>query len=181
MRAGLSFCVGLMGMSSLAWANPDPGQIEVILAQSFTLEQPYTYTFAKPPREISKGTIVVINVHPDDAHVTQVASSVLYIGDIPAERVNNGDKDGRIIAFAPAHLDMSQTPVFWGPMTLPEQVDQAAGTAALAFAPTATPASVDTSPTIEVRDASALYKRLADLIDQYAPSEQERARGYRGH
>ncbi len=36
-----------------------------------------------------------------------------------------------------------------------------------------------TRPHLEAQDAAALYRRLADLIDAYAPGEPERARGYR--
>jgi hypothetical protein len=166
--------------SPLALATP-PGAIELISSQSFTLTQPYSYTWAKPKHAITEGTIIVVQVHPDDARVRQVGGKVLYVGAVPAERANNGGLDGHIIAFVPGQPDLDVVPVFWGPATLPERVDTRAGQDASEAATHHSTQSGTPHASLHLRDGAALYGRLADLIDAYAPSEPERAKGYRGH
>jgi hypothetical protein len=156
----------------------------LLLAQTFTLEQAHIYLWTADRPAIRQGTIVVVRVDPQDARVRQVGGPVLYVGKVPAERVNNGDTDGVVIAFVPGHVDLGITPIHWGPSTLPERVDAAAGAAALAQArtPPAAPARLQRArrPSLQLQDTAALYRHLADLIDAHAPSEAERARGYRG-
>lgn len=179
-----SFChliaVGL-ACSPMALAT-SPGAVELVSSQSFTLAQPYLYTWTKAKDGITEGTIIVVQVHPDDARVRQAGGKVLYVGAVPAERANNGDLDGHIIAFVPGQPDLDVIPVFWGPATLPEQVDTATGQAArenaIQHINHALPGSTPTTP-LRLADGAALYGHLANLIDEYAPSEPERAKGYR--
>jgi hypothetical protein len=178
---GLGFLGGVcLWVIGAAGASPAPGQVEVLLSQPFTLAQPYAYTWSQPQTHITTGTIVVVIVHPEDATVRQVGGPVLYAGAVPAERANNGDLDGRIIAFVPGFIDLDAEPLYWGPPTLPERVDATSGAATRAKAPPPNAARATTAPRLDLADAAALYRRLADLIDVHAPSEPERARGYRG-
>jgi len=157
---------------------------ELILSQSFSLSQAHSYLWTKEKPEITEGTIVVVGVESEDAQVRQVGGPVLYVGPVPAERVNNGDMDGAIIAFVPGHIDLSKTPIYWGPPTLPERVDEKAGAAALRSTRVAphSKATIDAlrKPAAQLNDTADLYRHLANLIDTHAPSERERAQGYRG-
>ncbi len=174
-------------LMTLALLGTGPAAAEapvLLLAQRFTLAQSYTYMWTAAQPSLTEGTIVVVRVAAEDARVRQVGGPVLYVGAVPAERVNNGDLDGAVIVFVPGWVDLGATPIHWGPPTLPERVDEAAGEAALAGAQSA-PATeravqAATKPPVHLADGSALYRHLADLIEAYAPSEQERARGYRG-
>ena len=156
---------------------------ELVLAQHFTLEQAHEYTWLAGVPQITQGTIVVVKVSAEDAQVRQVGGPVLYVGATPAERVNNGDLDGAIVAFAPGHIDLSSTPIFWGPPTLPERVTAQLGAEALsetkAQPATATELKAATQTSAHFQGTSTLYRHLADLIDTHAPSEKERARAYR--
>jgi hypothetical protein len=156
----------------------------LLLTQSFTLSQAYTYTWVAERPAITEGTIVVVQVDPEDARVRQVGGPVLYVGSVPAERTNNGDLDGVIVAFVPGKVDLTQTPIYWGPATLPERVDATKGSQILneSARPMSTKDVVTaaTRPPLALSDAAALYRRIAELIDKHAPSEQDRARGYRG-
>jgi hypothetical protein len=169
--------ISLIGVPALA---APPGLLH---AQTFTLEQAHIYLWTAERPAIKRGTIVVVQVDPEDAKVRQVGGPVLYVGKVPAERVNNGDTDGVVIAFVPGHVDLGITPIHWGPSTLPERVDAAAGADALAQA-RAQPAGAARlqqarAPALQLQDTAALYRHLADLIDAHAPGEAERARGYR--
>lgn len=170
--------ISLIGAPALA-APP-----VLLLSQAFTLDKAHVYLWTAERPAITQGTIVVVQVAPEDARVRQVGGPVLYVGAVPAERVNNGDTDGVIIAFVPGHVALGITPIHWGPSTLPERVDAAAGAATLAQTrtPPAAPARLQQarSPALKLQDTAALYRHLADLIDAHAPSEAERARGYRG-
>ncbi len=168
-----------LSFQGVAIAAPDPGQIELVLSQTFDLTEAYTYTYTNPQQSMTNGTIVVARIHPEDGRVRQVGGHVLYIGPVAAERVNNGDKDGHVIAFVPGHVDLDDATVFWGPATLPERMQPEEGQKAHAQATKSAVVDLQTAPHIQVRDAAALYRRLADLIDAYAPGEPERARGFR--
>ncbi len=173
------FITALLGWTHAASAAPP----RLVAAQPFTLEQAHTYTWLAGAPAITQGTIVVVKVDTEDAQVRQVGSPVLYVGAAPAERANNGDLDGAIVAFVPDHIDLSITPIFWGPSTLPELVTPKAATETLASTKTqaATPPEVQAAskPAVQLSDTAALYRHLADLIDTHAPSEKERARAYR--
>jgi hypothetical protein len=180
-----SFChlIALWLACSPVALAASPGTVALVSSQSFTLAQPYRYTWTKAKHAITEGTIIVVQVHPDDARVRQAGGKVLYVGAVPAERANNGDLDGHIIAFVPGQPDLDVIPVFWGPATLPEQVDTPAGQAARENAThhinqPLTQGNTRTAP-LRLSDGAALYGHLADLIDEYAPSEPERAKGYR--
>jgi len=170
---------GLLFFASAVSAAPP----QLLLAQHFTLQQAHTYHWTAGAPQIVEGTIVVVKVDRTDAQVRQVGGPVLYVGSTPAERANNGDLDGAVIAFVPGHVDLSQTPIFWGPPTLPERVDAAAGARALAGATVSTPSPHSVralqKTAMRVADTAALYRHLSDLIDAHAPSEHMRARTYR--
>jgi len=177
MRHVWTFLFLLLG--PMAYGAP-PALLHV---QNFSLEQGHTYTWTAARPTITEGTIVVVEVSKADARVAQVGSAVLYVGATPAERANNGDQDGRIIAFVPGHVDLSATPIFWGPPTLPERVDAAAGRAALKA--NKVPAlkteviQTATQPAVHLTNTAGLYRHLADLIDAHAPGDHAWAEGYR--
>ena len=106
------------------------------------------------------------------------------MGTTPAARLNPGYLDGHIVGYVPGHVDLSETPVFWGPSTLPEQVkpgvhgEQALRQANAAPFPAQIVASA-THPTQQLSDQKAIQLRAAELIDRFAPGDADFARGYR--
>jgi hypothetical protein len=170
----------LSSLSTAALAGPP----SLILAQQVQLSQPHAYLWTAEQPQITRATVVVVSVDSEDAQVRQVGGPVLYVGAVPAERLNNGDIDGAIIAFVPGHIDLSQTPIFWGPPTLPERSSPSEREAALqqtVAQPTeAGRLTARTLQPIHLKDTAGLYQYLADFIDTYAPGEHERAQAYRG-
>ena len=169
-------------LMSVALAAPPDGVLALDSVEHFTLDAPLRYHWVAGAPSMQQGTLFVVEISPDSAHVSQAGGPVLYVGTIPAALTHPGVTDSHLVAFVPQHVDLSATPVFWGPPDLPERVTPSKGQAALQET-SAKPFSPN-----QVRDATvpqrhfdheaALYVRIAELIEAHAPADLDFAHGY---
>ena len=150
-------------------------EIDLKMVQPIVIEESFEYAWMAEKPIIARATILVIRIDEDKTGLPQVGAPVLYVGPVPAARINPGTADKHIVVFVPGHPDLSETRVFWGPDHLPERVTKQIGTEAEASAqgptfPVPKVASV-TKPVVHVANQSELYGQIAPLIDQYAPGD----------
>ena len=112
----------LIALVTAALAGPSPGVLFLDHVEQFTLQTPSQYVWNSDRPSFAQGTLFVVAVDREVATVRQAGGAVLYVGNTPAARLNPGHLDGRIIAYVPGHVDLSKTPIFWGPSTLPERI-----------------------------------------------------------
>jgi hypothetical protein len=168
-------------MSAALAASPET-IVALDSVEHFTVDSPFDYPWMAGALPVQHGTLFVIEISPGTAHVAQVGGPVLYVGSTPAALTHPGTTDAHLVAFVPQHLDLSVTPVFWGPTDLPERVTQPMGQAALAQA-AAKPFSTTQVQSVQMRkqhfsDEAALYGRIAELIEIHAPADSDFAHGY---
>jgi len=159
----------------------------LLLAQPFSLEQPYQYSWQAERPMVSSGLILVLEVNPDLVLPRQTLEPVLYVGDVAAERVNSGYPSGKVVAIVPGPVDIASAPIWFGEPALPEQVtSQMAGAQkAKAVAEGIRPFSTGALETatgaggteLKAADYDALRRRAAELIQQYAAGEEDLATG----
>jgi hypothetical protein len=169
-------------MSTALAASPD-GMVALDSVEHFTLAVPVPYPWLAGAPPVQQGTLFVIEISPGTAHVSQADAPVLYVGATPAALTHPGTTDAHLVAFVPQHLDLSVTPVFWGPTDLPERVTPAMGKAALQQTTVRpySPAQVQAAqlPKRHFSGEAALYGRIAELIEIHAPADSDFAHGYR--
>ena len=157
-------------------AAPPKGIVAIDHIQPVKLTTPFTYEWNAVRPITDQVTILVVEVSPGTATLRQSASPVLYVGATPAARVHPGQVDHHLVVFVPGTPDLSKTPVFWGPDTLPERVTAKAGTQAVAesgAAPfSAATTETVTKPPLQLADQGQLYGHMASLIDTYAPADE---------
>jgi len=158
-----------------AIASPPPGIIALDHVQPVELSVPFIYEWNAERREIHSATILVVEVSPGTARTRQTATPMLYVGATPAARVHPGETDHHLVVFVPGHPDLSQTPIYWGPDTLPEQVTPQMGAEAVRTVqgqPFSAPVTqAVTHPQVTIENQSALFGHMATLIDKYAPGD----------
>jgi len=169
-------------MSAALAASPN-GIVALDSVEHFTLDTPLRYPWMAGAPTVRTGTLFVIEIDPGTNHVAQSDGPVLYVGTTPAALTHPGTTDSHLVAFVPQHLDLSVTPVFWGPTDLPERVTPAMGKAALEQTPVK-PFSIAQvhaaeEPKRHLSDEAALYARVAELIEIHAPADVDFAHGYR--
>jgi hypothetical protein len=160
---------------SAAIASPPVGIVALDHVQPVELTESFIYEWNAERAETRTATVLVVEVSPGAAKLHQTGAPVLYVGNSPAARVHPGETDHHIVVLIPGHPNLSDTPIFWGPDTLPEKVTLQMGTDALRtvqgqpFPPTVTKAV--TQPLLQVDNQGELYRHMAKLIDVYAPSD----------
>ena len=168
---------------SAAIAGSPDGALSLDSVEHFTLGIPLEYPWKAGAPQVNQGTLFVIEIRPDSAHMAQAGGPVLYVGTTPAALTHPGTTDAHLVAFVPEHIDLSKVPVFWGPSDLPERVTPAMGQAALqqTSARPFTPAEVNSAgePKQHFTNEAALYGRIAELIEVHAPADADFAHGYR--
>ena len=160
----------------------------ILFAQPFTLETPYTSTWSKEKTPVSSGVLIVVEVDP--AYVVTLDATltpVLYAGNSVVERLNHGYPSGRVIGIVPGSIDLNSAPIWFGSPELPERVTrsmiqaeraraQSAGVRAL---PSARISSVQRS-SVAARDLASLLRDVAaQLVYEYSPEEKQRADSWR--
>lgn len=163
-------------------------EVELLYARPFELDRPYTHAWRAEQPSVSSGLVLVLAVDPDVVAPRQTYEPVLFVGGQTAERLNTAQGSGHLVAIVPAApgTDLSKLPIFFGEPALPEQIDAATTAAELARAverQVATPpaALVAERSADPVRFADDYQLRLyaADLIEQWAPDEQDLVTGMR--
>lgn len=159
----------------------------ILYARPFTLAAGYRNTWSKERELVTSGTIVVLAVDPALVVPRNALEPVLYGGDRPVQRLNHGDKSGRVIAVVPNVTDISGLPFWFGRPELPERITKEFARAERARAEAAgvgplTP-SVARSvmrPRLSAPDMPALLRtEAAELVLRFAPEDREIAAAWR--
>ncbi len=155
----------------------------------FTLARPYIYQWSAEHQSVSEGYILILAVDPEFAEPRQTDLPVLFVGDIPAELTNGGYESGNMIVIVPGPVDLTTSPVFFGSKDLPEQITRNRGrqvrqTALAAGIKPFTSDQINNALSksaleLQASDSMALYRTVADLIEQYAPTETDLINQYR--
>ena len=161
----------------------------LLAVRGFTLQTARPYPWRQDHPEIRAGVLLALQVDPDLARPRQVAGPVIYVGDLPAERLNSGWPSGRLLLLVPGSPELSMEPIFFGPPELPERISAEQARAelrraeVLGLAPFALPeveaALAAGGAALQLPDARALEHAVADWIDAWAPDEAERASNLR--
>jgi len=105
---------------------PTPAAVDgILLAQSFILDEPYEHSWQAERPMVASGMLLVLEVNPDLVLPRQTLEPVLYVGDVTAERVNNGYPSGKVVAIVPGPVNLTSAPIWFGDPALPEQVTTA--------------------------------------------------------
>ncbi len=159
----------------------------ILLAQPFTLDEPYEFAWQAEHPMVSSGMILVLEVNPDLVLPRQTLEPVLYVGNSTAERVNNGYPSGKVVAIVPGTVNLASAPIWFGEPALPEQVTSAMVGSQLTMATEAgiRPFTSETAGMalqaggneFKAANYDALRRHAADLILQYAGGEEDLAVG----
>jgi hypothetical protein len=162
----------------------------ILAALPIDLEQPFTHDWAAERAPVESGWLLALEVEPGLLVPHQVADPVLYVGDQTVERINRGDRSGRVIAIVPTRVDLATAPIYFGSAALPESVDAATRRAELTraradgarpFPASALAAarkkglSGSDTETVTFADRRALLEFAAQWIYEYCPDEADLA------
>ncbi len=107
------------------------GVYGVVAATPFRLKSGYRHDWSAENPYVSGGWLVVLLVEPSMVHPRQTQEPVLMGGDMPLERINQGELSGHVVAILPAKLDASGLPpaldsieFYFATPQLPEQLDR---------------------------------------------------------
>jgi len=165
-----------------------PAPVKGILAtRRFTLETPYTNTWSKDRATVSSGVLVVLEVDPALVVPRETLEPVLYAGNVAVQRLNQGDRSGRVIGIVPGDIDLTSAPIWFGSPQLPERVTESivqterarAEKAGVRAFPSARISGVQ-RPAVTAKDlASLLRTAAADLVYEFSPQEKSLADSWR--
>jgi hypothetical protein len=160
---------------------------DILVAQPFTVQQGYRNDWTKERATVSSGVVVVLDADPRLAARRDAAEPILYAGNTPIQRLNNGGKSGRVIGIVPGVTDLTGVPIWFGAPGLPERVTAESARAERAQAERsgigAFPADKlrsATRPPVSAPDLAALLRdHVAPLVLEYSPQEKELAESWR--
>jgi len=168
---------------------PTPAPIMgIVAARRFTLDTPFPYTWTKERITVSSGTLVVLDVDPALVVPRDALEPVLYAGNVPVQRLNHGNKSGRVIGIVPGNIDVTTTPIWFGTPQLPGRVTTAMAKAERARAEKAGAAHTFArvsiagfdSPATASKDLATLLRTVgADLVLTYSPQDKDLAESWR--
>ncbi|MCB9780814.1 MAG: hypothetical protein H6742_19755 [Alphaproteobacteria bacterium] len=162
-----------LALSPAARAAPP----QVLVAIPFQAATPWPHAWHAEHTPVHDGVVLVLEVDPADARPRDVGGPVLYVGPVPAERISWSAQSDHLVVVAPGPLT-PETPVFWGPSTLPEDVDAAVG--ARAAAGQAAVGPVPLQAPWRVQDQTDLYRQLAPVVREWVPDDAGRVEGWDG-
>jgi hypothetical protein len=189
---GLPACICIVAIQAMASegppvpATPSP-VIDLVLAHPFTLTTGYKYDWSADRPIVRSGTVVVLRVDPDLVFPRNSAEPVLYAGDQPVQRLNQGYESGHVLAIIPGEINLTQAPIWFGRPELPERVSAQTVRSERALAEEAdiqpfTTEKVQrvTQEPLRASDLAALLRdHVADLLLQYSPQERHLAETWR--
>ncbi len=188
MKQSLSVLLLLIGTTVAFAETPSlpktPAPIkELIIARPFILQDGFRFDWRQEQPTVNRGFLLVLEVDPDLVYPRQVAEPVLFVGDQTAMRLNVGYISGRVVAVAPHTQDLAR--IWFGTPQLPEAVtaEIVSREQRLADNKGIHPLSsgkVDAAlsrggPPLRLANFNALLKEAAELINQYAPDENDLA------
>lgn len=167
-------------------ATPAPVQA-ILYARPFSLSVPYRNDWSRERELVTSGTLVVLAVDPALVVPRNSAEPVLFAGDRPVQRLNHGDRSGRVVGIVPHVTNVSGLPFWFGRPDLPERitVDVARAERARAQAAGILPIAADRvravqRPRLAVRDVPALLRtEVAELVLRFAPEDRDLVAAWR--
>ena len=165
-----------------------PAPVKNILhAQRFTLERPYRNEWSKDKAMVSTGSLVVLEVDPALVVPRDTLEPVLYAGNVAVQRLNHGDRSGRVIGIVPGSVDLAGTPIWFGSPELPERVTESmvrserarAEKAGVRPFPSAAIRSVERQAVTAVDLATLLRDVASQLVYEFSPQEKALADSWR--
>jgi hypothetical protein len=167
-------------------ATPAPVK-SILAARRFTLATPYEYTWSERPRMVASGTLVVLQVDPRYVVPRNTLEPVLFAGNVAVQRLNQGDKSGRVIGIVPGDIDVSTVSIWFGTPQLPERLTPALVESERALAQKAgirafgkARIAAITRPPVAAQDLASLLRTTgAELVLQYSPQEKALADSWR--
>jgi hypothetical protein len=161
----------------------EPSPVEqIIYARPFTVEDGYVNLWHKDKPVVSSGYVVVLRVGRDLAQPRAVATPLLYGGNGPIERIDNGRTGEYVVGLVPGEVDLANT-LFWfgAPGYASEQ-----GAGEIVEARWRAVEAGITSPPAEMiqraveaggdplvaADKADLLQLLAPLVDRFTPKKQ---------
>ena len=163
----------------------------LIVAQSFVLDESYRSAWSKERPEVKQGTVIVVNADKSLLRPRQSEMPILFVNDRPVEQTNFGYESGRVVAIVAGEVDLRSARIYFGTPGTAESVDAAMGRAELEAAVEAGARAFPEARVakalerggepVRVAHRGALYaKVVAKFIDRFSPQEAERAAMYRG-
>lgn len=163
-------------------ANPQATSIAVVEAHPFTLLEAETNWMLPEQPTFDSGTLLVVETEPDMLVPRQTEEQLLFVGDEPVRRFNNGDVSGRVVVVVPSTIDVTTAPVFFSEALLPERLTGAdrADQVALALerGAGAAPAEFTADPVV-LADGYELGRLASYLIEEHSPQEVDVITGLR--
>ena len=171
--------------------------LRLLFAQPFFLDQSYQHAWRSDQPTYSAGYVIAVAADPEVMPVMQVHHPLMFVGDMPIERVNDGWQSGVVVGFVPSPvkdgqltLDLATTPIFWAkPDILPEALTASQARAELERAiesgavaqQGATVQSAVTSGggAVYVETHGMLQRYVADVIERFSPGEVDLISGLR--
>jgi len=164
--------------------NLPNGQIELLAAYPFVLDEPFEHEWRAEKPLVRAGYLLVLQADPDLARPRDAYEPVLYVGEDTAERCNTPWESGRIVALAPSSeladgrvaLDLDTAPIWFGSLELPERVDAARVQDELANARRSGIGPARRSPSLALQTAArdVIHARTRDELVPYVEDLVER-------
>jgi len=174
-----------------AQANAVP--VRLVFAQPYRVVEPYRFAWMHQDDApmVSSGWIVGVSTDPEIADVKQTHDELLFVGDVPVERINVGSESGIVIGFVPSPLDetgeptldLDTAPIYWSkPEILPESLRASDAKTVLAEAVERGATAQTEAAVVSAREAGGhvvdvetlgeLYRyAAAQLLTRYSPEE----------
>lgn len=160
---------------------------ELILVRPFFLDRPGAHTWRSDAPSYSSGYLLVIKVDPALVFPRQTPEPILYVGDQPARRVNQGFRSGFVVVIAPAVLQdgapVEPELIWFGEPGLPERVtpETLAGKRRRAEQAGIQSPSAGTwakgvergGPALRLESTKDLIREAARLVQEYSPDEKD--------
>lgn len=160
---------------------------DILYTQPFTLSKGYINTWSKGHELVYSGILVVLAVDPALVEPHDALEPILYAGNTPVQRLNHGNRSGRVVGIIPNITDLAAAPIWFGPPGLPERVTAQTTRAELARAEKSgiRPFTADklrgvAHPAVAAADLAALLRDVAaTLVSEYSPQEKDLANAWR--
>jgi hypothetical protein len=201
----LGLSLAILGVGTIATLRASQGThspqtslatvpVRLVYAQPYRVVEPYRFAWlnkAYAPM-VEGGWIVAIASDPQIADVKATHDELLFVGDVPVERVNVASESGIVVGFVPSPLgadgqptlDLRTAPIYWAkPEILPEELrtadvlhvlsDAVTQGAAPQTASAVESARAQGGEVVDVDTLGELYRYSATLLKRYSPEETD--------
>jgi hypothetical protein len=198
----LGLSLAILGVGTIATLRASQGAqsaqtlaqvpVRLVYAQPYRVVEPYRFDWMHEDDApmVDSGWIVAIATDPVIADVQATHDELLFVGDVPVERVNVASESGIVVGFVPSPLgadgeptlDLATAPIYWAkPEILPEDLRTAdvlqvlSGAVKQGAAPQTERALADAraqgGQIVDVNTLGELYRYSATLLQRYSPEE----------